>query len=230
MAELSQKELEELVVGKPQKPRVLFFEKAALNVAKSKEAGKRIYETKVYVQPMQTGVRDSIAYLAQKSDVREYRAEYEEFLKTRQGSKQSASISIIPNLELAHMQELVDMGLGTIDALAESQVVPAHLEYARQSAKALSAVLKEQRHGKEESEQEIEQHGTGVERHETEEVRRDHPLPPLGGQEHVRREQRPEPAASGRDGDDEDPRRVRQTGQQHHRQDLNDWTVNFTLG
>ncbi len=228
--EYTQKQLEEMVVGKPSRPRALFFEKAALNVAESKAQGRRVYDRKVYVRKMQPGVRDSISYLAQKADIVEFRAEYEEFLRNRQGAQTTVSISVIPNLDLSHMQELVDMGLGTVQALAESEVVPKHLEYARQSAIALDAVLKEQRHGKEESNQEIHKHGTGLEGNPEAEVRSANEVPAVGGQEHLHRERQHEPAASRVDGDAEDSRRLRPGRQEHHRpQELDNWSVTFQL-
>ena len=45
MSELSQEQLEQLVNGKPSKANAVFFDKARLNINKSKQEGKRIYET-----------------------------------------------------------------------------------------------------------------------------------------------------------------------------------------
>ena len=230
--EYTQKQLEEMVVGKSAKPRAYFFEKAALNVAKSNEAGRRIYDKKLYVRPIQTGVTDSISYLAQKSDIVEFRDEYEEFLRTRQGSQTSVSVSVIPNLDLAHMQELIDMKLTTIAALAQAEAVPPHLEYARQSAIALDAVLKEQANDqqKDHQEEEILKHGTGAARIEAAEVGSHSDVPPVGGSEHLRRERRQDVAPSIGDRDAEDTEGLREGGRPHHRQGtVDDWSFTFQL-
>jgi hypothetical protein len=144
MAELSQAALEELVEGKPQTPRAVFYEKAALQVAESKLAGHRCYRTMVYVKLMQSGVTDNISYPARKKDIDDFPEEYQYFLGNRQGSTRAVLIDIIPNLNIANKQELVDLGLSTIDRLADSVSVPPHLEHIRQSAKVFQSVLQEQ--------------------------------------------------------------------------------------
>lgn len=141
MAELSQKQLEEMVNGKPAKPAVQFFEKAALNVAESNLQGRRVYDTVVYMIARHSGVKDAVSHRASKSDFAKFPNEYQTFLNSRQGARQSPKIDIIPGLQLAHMQELIDMGLATIEALADAAEVPSHLTYAHQSAVMLNQVL-----------------------------------------------------------------------------------------
>jgi hypothetical protein len=148
--ELSQEKLEELVVGKSAEPIAVFFEKAYFDVDASKKAGKRIYRRETYVKLTQPGVTDSVSYKATKADIAEHPEEYERFLSDRQGQRTSAPVSIIPNLDLIHMQELLDYGLTTVSALAHAEHVPAHLEYARKAAIQLDRVLEEQRHANEE--------------------------------------------------------------------------------
>jgi hypothetical protein len=150
MAELSQSQLEELVEGKPQKPRAVFYEKAALQVEESKQSGKRVYRTRVYVKMIQSGVTDNISYVARQSEIDEFPEEYAYFMQNRQGSSNAVLIDIIPNLNISNKQELIDMGLSTIDRLAGAVSVPPHLEHIRQSAIILQKVLQEQSHGHEE--------------------------------------------------------------------------------
>jgi hypothetical protein len=189
MAELSQAALEELVEGKPQKPRAVFYEKAALDVTASKAAQKRIYKTLVYVRLVQSGITDNISYVAKQGDINEFPEEYAYFMQNRQGVSQAVSINIIPNLNISNKQELVDMGLPTIEKLAGAVSVPPHLEHIRQSAIVFQSVFEEQANGhKEESveEESISQEGIEGEimpqahrRHDAPDVRQSHV--PSGG-------------------------------------------------
>jgi hypothetical protein len=147
--ELSQEQLEELVEGKPAKPRAVFYEEAVINQQKSKEAGRRIYDKALFVRESHAGVRDSIAHRANEEDIRTYPDEYRYFMSTRQGTKQ-VGIEVIPNLDVAHLQELRDYGLLTIPKLAEAESVPLHLEYARQAAVVFNKALQETNHAHEE--------------------------------------------------------------------------------
>jgi hypothetical protein len=161
MAELSQAALEELVEGKPQKPRAVFYEKAALDVTESKAAGKRIYKTRTYVKMIQSGVTDNISYVAKQADFEGFPEEYAYFMQNRQGVTQAVLIDIIPNLNISNKQELIDMGLSTIDRLADAVSVPPHLEHIRQSAIVFQSVLQEQANDhKEESVKEITEEDT----------------------------------------------------------------------
>lgn len=150
MAELSQEKLEEMVVGKAPPLNVTFYEKAMLDVEKSKVAGKRVYFTTIYVRKKAPGVTDSISYRATEQDKRKYPEEYQHFLSTRQGAQKGVPIDIIPGLGLAHMQELKDMGLNTVEQLSDAKALPHHLDYAYQSARVLVQALQEQANGNEE--------------------------------------------------------------------------------
>mgnify|MGYP001820515247 FL=1 len=180
MAELSQKQLEEMVVGKPQQPRVFFYERAVLNARKSREQNRRVYDNAVYIAKRQPGVTDHMDYHARKKDIDEWPNEYQEFLDNKQGL-QKPGVEIIPNLSTIHLQELRDMGILNIEQLAELNVVPAHLDYARAAAVALYDVLKEQRDGPEE--ESIE-----------EDILQTHAVPPQAGRDephHVRQREAP---------------------------------------
>ena len=146
MAELSQQELEVLVEGVPHPPRVVFYDKARLNVLKSKEDGRRIYDTVTYLKETQAGVTDWIPVKARDIHKKQYQEEYRQYLMNKQGER-SPSIDIIPNMTPAEKQELIDYGLGTIRLLSEAAQVPPHLEHIRKNALVLQSVLKEQKDG-----------------------------------------------------------------------------------
>jgi len=131
-----------MVEGKKPNPSAIFFEQAVLDVPASKTAGRRIYTTKLYIKLSQPGVADSMSYEAQKADISTYSDEYQYFLQNRQGTR-SPGVEIIPNLDIAHLQELRDYGILTIPKLAEMEVVPPHLEYAHRAAKVFNKALKE---------------------------------------------------------------------------------------
>ena len=156
MPELTEKQLEELVVGKPSRNNATFFEHARLDVPASKQAGRRVYVNTVYIREQPIGVKDSVSRRATEADKKKFAEEWDFFQRNRQGAKRSPKIDIIPNLKLEHMQELIDIGLPTIEMLASAEMVPPHLEYARKSAITLHAVLQqEQSNAEEESIEEI---------------------------------------------------------------------------
>ena len=162
MAELSQRKLEEMVVGREPNPNAIFYEHAALNVPKSKEAGRRIYDKKVYIKLSNNGIKDSMSYEAQKADIQQYPEEYQYFLSNKQGTR-DLGIEIIPNLDIAHLQELRDYGILTIPKLAAMEVVPVHLEYARIAAKVFNKALEDTIDGNQEKsiEESIEEGSEG---------------------------------------------------------------------
>jgi hypothetical protein len=207
--EYTTEQLEQMVTGKPEKPRAVFFEKAMLSVEESKKEGRRVYHTTVYVKLSHAGVRDSVAYKATKQDIAAYPEEYAHFQRTRQGAHRTVPVNIIPGLELVHMQELIDMGLSTVDQLAKANTVPPHLEYARKSAITLSKVLQEQENGNEEEGHSEE--GIG------EEARKADDVSASSGREHPRDLRRPEspPSAGLRNG--EAPEGNGQGGREHYR-------------
>ena len=152
---LSQQKLEEMVVGSSPNPNAIFYEHAALNVPKSKEAGHRVYDKKTYILLSNSGIADKISYEAQKADIANYPDEYEYFLQNKQGTR-ALGIEIIPKLDIAHLQELRDCGILTIPKLAEMEIVPPHLEYAHQAAKVFNQALQETTDALEEDNQKVE--------------------------------------------------------------------------
>ena len=153
--DLTQKQLEQMINPTGARAKAVFFEKPVLDREASVLAGMRKYVKAVYVKLIAPGVTDFIPYRAQQADFKKYPNEYEFFLSNMQGDR-DPGVDIIPNLDIAHLQELTDMGLTTIPKLAAAEV-PPHLESARLAAVAINAVLQEQNHGKEESKQEIKQ-------------------------------------------------------------------------
>lgn len=157
MSELTQHELEILVEGKPQVARSVFYDKAIMNVQKSRAAGRRVYDTVCFLKETQAGVTDWVAVKARENHIKLYPEEYQHYLASRRGAI-SPSIEIIPNITPAEMQELIDYGLSTIRVLSEAEQVPPHLTHIHQNAKVLQAVFKEQSHGIEEESIEEEVH------------------------------------------------------------------------
>jgi hypothetical protein len=151
--DLTQAQLEMLVNGAPQLPNVIFYEKAALDRDASDKAHKRIYAKVVYIKITQPGLTDWAAYKAQKEDFAKFPEEYEYFLNNKQGAREPG-VEIIPGLDIAHLQELIDMGLATIPKLAAVLQVPPHLEYAKQAAMTISNVLQEAKHAQEKTQSE----------------------------------------------------------------------------
>ena len=214
MAELSEKKLEEMVVGKPQKNNATFFEHARLDVAASKRAGHRVYQNTVYIQETSPGVRDSVSRVAKDEDKRRFPEEWDFFERNRQGSNRSPKVDIIPVLKLEHMQELIDMGLPTVKMLAETEMVPAHLEYAREAAITLHQVLQEQYNAQEESNEESRtEDGASTDR-------REHSNP-VGQRIVSRSEDRRGKVGEG----------SKTSGREHHRQGqvTDNWSVTFRL-
>jgi len=211
--EHTQQQLEELVVGKPARPNAVFYEHAVLNVPASKEANRRIYDTKLYVILQHPGVKDSVSYEATQKDIDTYPAEYQQFINSRQGEKEPG-VEIIPNLDIAHLQELRDMQLRTIPQLAATEIVPQHLEYAREAAIIFNAALEQTNASKKESHHEENQREEIPRKAET--------LPAEDRREHRRHVERPEvPRSNG-------GREIRETSQRtatgrppHHREGVN---------
>jgi hypothetical protein len=161
MADFTQKQLEEMVVGKTSNPNVIFFEHAALNVPNSKQAGRRVYDTLVYIKLSQPGVDDNISYLAQKEDVTKYPDEYQYFLNNK-GGRTAPGVEIIPGLDIAHLQELRDYGILTVAKLAEMEAVPPHLSYAHRAARVLNQAFEDMSYDEESSNQTNQETNTRI--------------------------------------------------------------------
>jgi len=142
--ELSQAQLEQMVVGKPASPNVVFFEKAQLDVVASKREHKRMYMKAVYVKRTVPGVDDFTSYMAQPQDFKAYPEEYQYFLHNKQGAREPG-VEIIPGLDIIHLQELRDYGLLTLRKLAGAAVVPSHLIYAQSAAQRILSALEQEK-------------------------------------------------------------------------------------
>jgi hypothetical protein len=225
MAELTQKQLEELDQGKPVKPTATFYEKAYLNRDKSREVGRRVYETCVYVQLKQPGIKDNISYKATAQDVRDYPEAYDQFMRTRQGSKRTIPIETIPGLQLEHMQELLDMGITTVNQVCDADILPAHLEYVRKPAMAFMAIIEETNHGNEEenSEEKGVEEARDVLEVDRQENGSDVGQPVLQEGRTNARDQAPEGAGTG--GQEHRPRREAGVGQVGY--NIDNWKVDM---
>lgn len=146
--ELSQEELERMVKGTPEKPYVTFYDHAVLNRDRSKAAGRRVYDTVLYVKKKFPGVNDYQPRRASKSDIEKYPAEYDLYRRSKTDASMP-SIDLIPGLEIAYRQELRDMGIANIGQLVEAKTLPPHLEPAQRIAAALISAM-EQHNGESE--------------------------------------------------------------------------------
>ena len=160
MAELSQEALERMVVGAPVEPFVSFYDEAELDMVASQGEGRRIYRKAIYIKVRAPGVTDWVSYRAQPEDITKYPREYSLYKRTQQGKK-PISVEIIPDLDVTHLHELIDLNLATLPELAAAEVVPPHLEYAREYAVAICNIMKEKANGTVTNGQ-IERNGTGI--------------------------------------------------------------------
>lgn len=139
--EYSQHQLERMVMGREENPNVIFYEQSKMNPDLSREAGRRVYQTRLMIKKTQPGLPDFAAYVAQPSDIKEWPDEYQYFLNT-QGDAGSPPIDIIPGIPMDIIQELRDMHITTITRLVNANTLPAHLQPAQASARRLNEVLK----------------------------------------------------------------------------------------
>lgn len=217
MPELTQKQLEEMVVGKPEEPMCVFFEKAILDHARSHETGRRCYVKAVYIKLRAIGVEDWVAYKAQEADIEKYDEEYQYFLQNKQGDR-APGIEMIPNLDIIAIQELIDFGILTVPQFAEAINVPHHLIPAQKMAVIINNALKEARDGKHEKESNVEKvESRGI-------------LPAPDRQDHSAHvEESPVPESLG--GRPEDPQRIHEGGRVYGGQGLNpidNWKIEST--
>lgn len=139
--ELSQKQLEEMVVGKPIDPTIRFYEKAVIDVEASQAAGRRIYNNILMIERRIPGVTDYVPSRAKSHDIRRYPAEYAAYQNTVQ-RKKSPEVAVIPGISNVEAQELIDRGLGTVERLATSTDVPDHLGHLVQMARRIHEAIK----------------------------------------------------------------------------------------
>ena len=213
--ELSQNVLEQMVNGDPQIPNVIFYEQAILDHEASNNSGERVYHKAVFVKITQPGVTDWVSYKAKRADFAAYPEEYDAFMNNKQGTR-DPGVEIIPNLDITHLQELIDRGFSTIPKLAEALQVPEHLEYALQSAIAINNVLKEARNAKQE--ENIQEESTP-----TPDVsapdRQDHPTG-------LQRSEVPSSLGSKKDGSASG---VYKGGRIDNRKDIDNWRADFVF-
>ena len=134
-------QLERMVLGKVEKPNVVFYDQSKMDPDKSKEANKRVYTTVLMVKYTQPGVTDWAPQRAQKQDIENNREAYELYLQTK-GDVGAPSVTIIPGIRPDESQELIDYGIVTITKLCDAEVLPPHLQHLQASARRLNEVLK----------------------------------------------------------------------------------------
>lgn len=141
--EYTNAQLERMVLGKVEKPNVVFYEESCMDVEKSKAAGRRIYSTVLMVKYTQPGVTDWAPQRAQKQDILNNQEAYQYFLQTK-GDVGSPSVKIIPGIKADEAQELIDYGIVTITKLCDAEVLPRHLLHLQASARRLNEVMKDE--------------------------------------------------------------------------------------
>jgi hypothetical protein len=151
--EYTNTELERMVQGKPHNPNVTFYEQSKMDATKSRELGKRHYDTTLMVKYTQPGVTDWAPQRAQKEDIQNNPEEYQQFLSTRDDVG-SPSVTTIPGINPNEGQELIDYGIITITQLVHAKTIPKHLEHVQQSAIRINEVFKNEREINEEVHQE----------------------------------------------------------------------------
>jgi hypothetical protein len=153
--EYTQKQLEEMVVGKPIDPTIEFYEQAILNIAESKEQGKRVYRNTIMIMRRIPGVKDYVASEAKEADFARWPDEFIAY-QAQVLMRRSPGLEVIPGISNIERQELVDRGYSTLAKLTEGTSVPAHLVHIQRIAARIHQAIQaeEIHHGEEESEEE----------------------------------------------------------------------------
>lgn len=138
--ELSQAQLEEMVVGKPIDPTVQFYEQAILDVDASKKAGRRIYMDRVMIKRQVPGVTDYVAQRATAQDIKRWPREYQAFQEGIQRRK-SPGLEILHGINNSEKQELIDRGFSTIELLANAELLPDHLQHLQPKARRIHMAI-----------------------------------------------------------------------------------------
>ena len=127
--DLSQKQLEELVVGKPTRARVSFYDQMTLDVAESKKQNRRIYREVCYIKETYPGVTDWVPRKATPADAGRFPDEYRLYQtqKMEVSKGLTVPVSSVPGITPAERQELIDYGIVDLAALAEADTLPPHL-------------------------------------------------------------------------------------------------------
>ena len=207
------KQLEEMVVGKPIDPTIEFYEQALLDVEESKAQGRRIYSNVLMIKRQVPGVTDYVAQRATPEDVRRWPSEYQAFKMGVQARK-SPGLEVLHGISNVERQELIDRGYSTVERLAAATDVPGHLVHLQPPAQRIHAAIMAEEQNNAQQEEDNQQKARSPE-----EVLAEHRL------DHGRDVGRPEvPRVQGQ------PREAREGpvtgGRKHRRQD---WEVSFKL-
>lgn len=126
----TQKQLEEMVVGKPIDPTVQFFEQALMDPVQSKAAGHRVYNNTIMIKRQVPGVSDYVAQRATKEDIAKWPAEYMAFKHATEARKYPG-LEVLYGITNIEKQELIDRGYGTLERLAAATDLPPHLAHLK---------------------------------------------------------------------------------------------------
>lgn len=209
----TQKQLEEMVVGKPIDPTIEFYEQALLDVDASKASGRRVYRNTLMIKRQVPGVTDYVAQRATSADVARWPGEYQAF-KAGVQAKKSPGLEVLYGISNVERQELIDRGYSTVERLASAIDVPEHLAHLQPPAQRIHAAIKAEEQNN--AQQEEDQH---------EEARRAEEVPAESRQHHrLDVEQREVPRVQRDPGEAREG--VHSGGRKHGRQD---WEVTFKL-
>jgi hypothetical protein len=222
--EYTQKQLEEMVQGKPIDPTIEFYEQAVLNVAKSKEQGKRVYRNTIMIMRRIPGVKDYVASEAKEADFARWPDEFTAY-QAQVLMRRSPGLEVIPGISNIERQELIDRGYSTIAKLTEGTAVPAHLVHIQKvAARIHQAIQAEEIH-----------HGSEEERNQEESIEESRPdiVPQAHRQEHnpdvgEHHVQEVQPGRSGEPAEGNPPGRQEHRGQHPAVSPIDNWKVDLT--
>ncbi len=141
MADLSQKQLEEMVTGKPADPYVTFHDQSVLDIPASKAAGRRVWKEQLFITRKYPGVSDYIAKRASQQDIDQHPVEYQQYLASKESN--APSVLLIPGMTQSHANELRDLGITTIEHLADANAVPPEFAKYQRLATVLFEAMEE---------------------------------------------------------------------------------------
>ncbi len=107
-----------LVMPDPNATKVVFMSKAKLMPAKSKEAGRQIWENVTYVRVHPPGDKYPIELEAHEGHFQRWQREYQAFLQGKQAQPEGTPLTILLTDNEAGVNELNSLGIFTIEQMA----------------------------------------------------------------------------------------------------------------
>lgn len=99
---------------------VIFYERAVYNEEKSKAENRPVYENKVYVKKHY----DSLTCYdnrAEQSDFDQFPRQYQRFVSNKKSREQGVPVGMLPTISPSDVKMCEDMGLYTVEKLAECE-------------------------------------------------------------------------------------------------------------